>query len=578
MSLRQLPFFSLSFLIVALAQPDWTVLACLLASLLGYALFWMGMLQTKSRKGRFLQAVIWFSLIQFLQLSWFTADRYVGGAIYLFLAFILLLLGVQFGFISLFVRKNLPFIHMIGISGGWTLCEWIRLYLLSGYSWNPMGIALCGTLYGMQIVSVAGVFGLSFWIFFTNLLSLKLMTGISRKLLNRFGKMAFPGDHGVAKAVVGSKLSVITWGLVAFFPYLFGYAHIAYHEKRMKSHPDFLSVLLVQTSIYPESKLPFQGSTPLPPHTQWERILKLLLPQTSFRPHLIVLPEAVVPYGADLPIYPLELVKQILGNYVGSQSFHPEATESYVGNLFWTQALANLFSADVLIGLEDYERNEEGKVLQAYNAAFLVRPGEKNNQRYEKRVLVPMGEYIPFKWCRKFLAKYGIVDSFTPGKETKVFQTSRLPAGVSICYEETYGHIMRESRQKGASLLVNLTNDVWYPRSRLPIVHFFHGRLRAVETGVPLLRSCNTGVTCGVDSLGRITEKLPYESRKDICPAGVLPLSLSLYNYKTIYTRFGDLPIVCFSSVAFISFWLLGLIKRKSFSLNDLTISPLRKN
>jgi len=454
MNRRQLLYFLLSFLVVAGAQPDWSALACILASAVGYAVFWKGMLLTTSRKKRFLQATIWFAAVQAVQVSWFATDRYVGAYIYIILAILFLAIGVQFGLISLFVNR-LTILRMLGISGGWALFEGARLFVLSGYSWNPTGIALSGTLYGMQMASVTGVFGMSFWIFFTNLLALKVLTSFS-----------------------WSRVTLCL--ATALTPYLFGWAHVSFHQKQMAEYPEHLSTLIVQTSLYPEYKLSINGSQPLPPHLQWERILSLLFPYGDYKPDLIVFSEAVVPYGADFPIYPLEVVEHAFTSFFDQKKALPPSTNQLVGNTYWAQAVANQFSADVVIGLEDYERGVDGHVLRAYNAAFLFRPISNTSQRYEKRVLVPMGEYIPFDWCRNFLAKYGIEDSFTAGEEAKVFQTSRVPIGLSICYEETYGHLMRESRLNGAALLINLSNDVWYPRSRLPMVHFFHGRSRKV--------------------------------------------------------------------------------------------------
>ncbi len=548
MAFRQLLYFSLSFLVVASAQPDWSVVACIIASALGYALFWKGMLLSTSYKIRFLQAMIWFAAVQAVQVSWFASDKYVGWYIYLFLSLLFLALGAQFGILSLFVRKDpLSFYRILGISGGLALFEWARLHLLSGYSWNPVGIALSGTLYGLQFASLFGIFGMSFWIFMTNLMALRLTYAFSR-----------------------SRIAL--WTIVAAAPYLFGWAHVAFHSKHMKESPDFLSTLLVQASIYPEYKLPFNGSTPLSPDKQWERILDMLLPYQHIHPDLIVMSEAVVPYGAHYPIYSLQLVEQYFDTYFNKKEALPPTDAPYVGNLYWAQGLANTFSADVVLGLEDYEKET------AYNAAFLARPFSSKVERYEKQVLVPMGEYIPFSWCRSLLAKYGIADSFTKGKGANVLETGRVPIGISICYEETYGNLIRHNRLKGAGVLINLTNDVWYPSSRLPIVHFFHGRMRAVEGGVPLLRSCNTGVTCGVDSLGRIVGMLSYETAKEFSPAEALPLSLPLYTYSTLYTRFGDLPVVLLSSFSFCVLCAGKARKRKSFSINGLEVSPLRKN
>lgn len=502
--LKQLLLFTVSFLVVALAQPDWSVFACILASSLGYALFWKGLLLVKRR---FLIATLWFAGIQAVQMSWFATDRYVGAFIYPVLAVLFLALGAQFGLISLFVRPKMSIYRILGISGGWALMEWARLFFLSGYVWNPSGLALSGTLYSMQLASAIGVFGMGFWIFFTNLL---LLRG------------ALP-----------------LWGMVAVTPYLFGWAHVMFHEKQMKSDSGSIRALAVQTALYPEEKMPFNGSTPLRPDEQWERALYMLAPKLDQKADLILFSEAAIPYAADAKIYPIETLRYFFAHL-------PPTNEEYVDNLYWAHALADNTGADVVIGLEDYQKDGP-----AYNAAFLVRPGVETAQRYEKRVLVPMGEYIPFAWCRKFLARYGIRDSFTAGTMAKVFETSTVPIGLSICYEEGYGHLMRQSRCKGAELLLNLTNDVWYPRSRLPMVHFMHGRLRSVESGIPLLRSCNTGVTCGVNALGQIMGMLDYESAAGLSAAGVLALDLPTYTYSTFYTRFGDLPTLILSALAF---------------------------
>src|SRR5690625_4576162 len=99
-----LVFYSiLSFLIVVLAQPDWSSLGCILAAALGYAIFWKGMLFAKRYKSRFLLATIWFASVQAVHLSWFWSDRYVGGYIFIFLTLLILALGMQFAFISLFI-------------------------------------------------------------------------------------------------------------------------------------------------------------------------------------------------------------------------------------------------------------------------------------------------------------------------------------------------------------------------------------------------------------------------------------------------------------------------------------------
>ena len=152
-----------------------------------------------------------------------------------------------------------------------------------------------------------------------------------------------------------------------------------------------------------------------------------------------------------------------------------------------------------------------------------------------------------------------IVDFFTHGKEAKVFE-GNCPLNISICYEECFSHLMREGKLNGAKLFVNVTNDAWYPSSRLPLKHFDLGKLRAIENGVPLVRACNTGVTAAVDSLGRVVDTLGNEKLE--WQKGVLFVPLDLYSYPTLYTYFGDYLIVAIS----LFFLIIALIKPRESS------------
>ena len=129
-----------------------------------------------------------------------------------------------------------------------------------------------------------------------------------------------------------------------------------------------------------------------------------------------------------------------------------------------------------------------------------------------------------------------------PGKTAKIFQAA-VPIGPSICYEEVFGHAMRQLRLNGAELFVNVTNDVWYPRTRLPQQHFHHGRVRAAENGVFLLRACNTGVTGGADCFGKPLPSLPVSESE----AGMLKLSIPVRSYPTLYMFWGDWAVIALS-------------------------------
>ena len=87
---------------------------------------------------------------------------------------------------------------------------------------------------------------------------------------------------------------------------------------------------------------------------------------------------------------------------------------------------------------------------------------------------------------------------------------------------------------KGAEMFVNISNDVWFPCSRLARQHFDHGIVRAVENGVPSIRACNTGITGGVDCFGRVLAVQQEQER------GALEIKVPLNTFPTLYRLWGD--------------------------------------
>jgi apolipoprotein N-acyltransferase len=297
---------------------------------MGYGLFWKGASLCTTRKESFFCALVWFGAVSVLHLNWLLADRYVGIYIYFFITFLIIGLGMQFGLITLMIGKpkDLTVLQMLGISGGWAICEWIRLFIMTGYSFDPVGIALSGTVTGMQMAAALGVYGLTFWVIFTNLLALRA--------LSRF-----------------SWRAMALWGVVATVPYGFGWLHLTWHDQILQKESSSLKVLAVQTALAPEDKLPVNGSIPIPIVEQWRRILSFLAPYLEHHVDLIVLPEGAVPYGSHHPIYPIEIVEKIFRDVFGAETSLPPVHEKRVGNLYWAQALAHLTQAEVVLGLED---------------------------------------------------------------------------------------------------------------------------------------------------------------------------------------------------------------------------------
>jgi apolipoprotein N-acyltransferase len=168
---------------------------------------------------------------------------------------------------------------------------------------------------------------------------------------------------------------------------------------------------------------------------------------------------------------------------------------------------------------------------------------------YDKSHLVPFGEYLPFP---EFFRMFGI-RQFVPGTNGWAAGDGRrllTPPGTPpylalVCYEAVFsGDIGDPTR---AQFIINITNDAWYDGSIGPAQHGHHARIRAVETGLPMLRAANTGTTMVIDPLGRVTARLAEQQVAviDVVPAGRLP-------GETIFVRFGHWP--------FLGALLLGLV------------------
>ncbi len=532
-----------SFVLVGLGQPSWVPLLAPFAAVCGFALFWWGLSPFSSKLARFGLSSLWFTCVQFIQLSWMTSIEYQSVYILIFYVWFASWLGAQFGLLSLLIPKQGPMNgpRLLALASFWTLFEWSRFYFLSGFSWSPVGLALSAYLPTLQMASLGGVLGLSFWVMLVNGACYNLLC--SRTW----------------------RTSVPFMGL-ALFPYIFGYTHIAYHTWSGFAEKKELRAALIQTGLLPPQKLvlPQRLNTFISPWEQWRRILSFLKEAKGNPVHFIVLPEVAVPFHCDKALYASESVSQILADELGPEiltklpPLHaPFAEKKMVGtqekwmvsNSYWAQAISNFFQAELVIGLEDEERETK----KSYNAAFHFVPQGAEIRRYEKRVLLPLAEYLPFKWLGMLVSKYGIGDFFTRGTGPKLIR-GKVPFAISICYEETFPEIVREGRLAGAELFVNITNDNWYPDSKLPHQHFDLGRFRAVENGIPLLRACNTGVSAVIDSLGRPLCQMEELGQEKTWLSGILIANFPLYHYKTLYTYWGDGGVVGLSLIFIASF------------------------
>lgn len=525
--------YLISLLITAFGQPDRNPIFSLLSIIIGYAGVFRVLIEIEEGRRRVLAGFIWALGVQLFQLSWVATTHYHGMGIIAVYFFLCILIASQFAFLSWFIQKNSPPLRTsFAIASIWTCMEYSRIFLFCGFPFNPAGLSLSFSEYPLQIASILGIYGLTFYYIFTSSVACYALFQKKKKLL-------------------------AIWAFLLAFPFLFGVIRLEFHRKDFFASPPVV-VGLVQTGLSEEERWSCFGdlSCPISQFEQWERIFNHLKEGGREVFDLIVLPEVALTGDAFEIIAAYEDVQEKfnIGEDIAPPFAEPFATlhqsgKWYVSNAWIAQSLANKYKADLIAGLVTFVKDRN----QSHNSAFHFEPFKQNLNRYDKQILVPLTEYLPFNAMRALAAKFGVTSFFLHGNESKVLP-GRIPLFTSICFEEGFSHIVRKGRANGAKMLINITNDGWFPQSRLPIEHFNLGRIRAVENGAPLLRACNTGITAAIDAFGRISAALPERDKQGLNIGTVLTGRVQYYYTNTIYTKCGDALIlaICCSGILLI--------------------------
>lgn len=172
----------------------------------------------------------------------------------------------------------------------------------------------------------------------------------------------------------------------------------------------------------------------------------------------------------------------------------------------------------------------------ATNSVFVIAPDGRIVQRYDKLHLVPFGEYLPFAPLLSRLGLSRLVEGtsdFRAGAVRAALGVPGLPPLLPlICYEAIFRFDVGAAR-----LVLNVTNDAWFGATPGPGQHLRHVQLRAIESGLPVVRAANTGVSAIVDATGRLRAKLELNQRGVL--DGPVPGAID-----TPHRRWGEGPLV----------------------------------
>jgi apolipoprotein N-acyltransferase len=182
---------------------------------------------------------------------------------------------------------------------------------------------------------------------------------------------------------------------------------------------------------------------------------------------------------------------------------------------------------------------EQGE-RRMYNSAVLTDATGRIIGTYDKTVLVPFGEYIPFGDTFPGLYSWSpYTGRFWKGENAEPLQLDGHALSVNICYEDIFpGHVrvlMRGGREhRVPEAMFNVTNDSWYGNTIQPMEHLVLASFRSIEHRRSLVRSTNTGVSAIVDPVGRIDRRTAQWTKASL--SGRIPLMQG----RTVYAVSGD--------------------------------------
>lgn len=386
-------------------------------------------------------------------------------------------------------------------------------FLFTGFPWLCLGTAFGFSPSWLQAAALFGGFGLS-------------ALAAAAACLAAEGLLAPPRTRRLAFALGAALLTALpVYGLARL---------VALPETDGKRT---LSVLMVQGNIDQNQKwVPaFQKDTlDLYMRLSQQALADVAASRGDAKPDLLLWPETAMPFYFSL---------------------HPD----YAERLYELAAATRTHLAFGSIGVE----RAPGSPPVLKNRLYLLSPQGGTVGFYDKRHLVPFGEYLPFAANFPFLRNLLQGLDFSPGTVTGPLRIDLngvfSSLGVLICYEAIFPALAQERVEKGADVLVNVSNDGWFRDSSAPRQHLAHVALRAVEQHRPMLRATNTGITAALDAHGRITAAAPGLFVATTLFAEVLPSEKT-----TVYHRLYPAPEIILAALAFFSlFSNCALLKRR---------------
>jgi len=357
----------------------------------------------------------------------------------------------------------------------WNLAEWLRGHMFTGFPWNLSGYIWGFSDVMLQTTAIWGIYSLGLFTIFLALVPYIM-------LQRRENKAAC---YGVALAALVMITGMFSYGMV----HLSGPTKFR-HDVTFK---------IVQANINQKDK--------------WDPAKKA----DNFVQHLNM-SKSRPEEGITHVIWPETAVIYFLDT---------EPSRRYL--------IADMLNENEVL-MTGFPRIERRPDFKAWNSFAVIGKDGNVQNIYDKSHLVPFGEYTPdiLSDSLSFLGLGMLVEgfSYSRGEGIKTMHNATTPAfGVLICYEIIFpGAVVDQNNRP--DWLLNVTNDAWYGRFSEPYQHLVQTRVRAIEEGLPIIRSAGTGISAVIDPFGRIIKSIALNEQGVI----VSPLPAKREN-STFYSQ-----------------------------------------
>ena len=490
--------------------------------------------------------LFWLLLLQGMRLAhWTTNFGWIALAGYLGLYLPLFIFTAR----TICHQLRLPLTYSAAIA--WVCVEWVRGYVLSGFSIGSLSHSQVHQLWVLQIADLGGGFAVSF---------LLVLGGGSLYRLTQ--KWLSHGQQDVPWRPV--LLEVVIFTVLVTGTFLYGQSQIS--KLTEPSTGPLVSVGLIQGDTYTEfdlSREEYMAKEQKKQKTYNDQTIRALGSETEL--DLLVWPESMYPIGPLLatgdnsqtlyvPAQPLEVsedqvwVKQWADNLKRGQELqHAEI----LGYLYGNQDESGLGKPLMLGGTSSVDLTLPH--TPSYNSAALISPKGEVLDVYHKNHLVMFGEYIPLGEVFPSLYNFLPISALAPGKRDITFEIDGVKFSPNICFESTVPHRVRKmiagvgEDQRRPDVMVNLTNDGWFWGSSILDLHLRSNIMRSVELRRPNLIAANTGISAWISATGKLNS---FVEKKQ---AGFVIAKVGRAVEDSFYLLNGDLFAILCGAITLIS-------------------------